>query len=42
MQKVVLGRTGLEVTRLGFGALEMRDVVETGVASRARSTPEWS
>ncbi len=30
MQKVVLGRTGLEVTRLGFGALEMRDVVENG------------
>ena len=30
LQKVVLGRTGLEVTKLGFGALEMRDVVENG------------
>lgn len=30
LKKVVLGRTGLEVTRLGFGALEMRDVVENG------------
>ena len=30
MEKVVLGRTGLEVTKLGFGALEMRDVVENG------------
>ena len=30
MEKVALGRTGLEVTKLGFGALEMRDVVENG------------
>ena len=30
MEKVLLGRTGLEVTKLGFGALEMRDVVENG------------
>ena len=30
MEKVVLGRTGLEVTKLGFGALEMRDIVENG------------
>ncbi len=30
LEKVVLGRTGLEVTKLGFGALEMRDVVENG------------
>ena len=30
LEKVVLGRTGLEVTKLGFGALEMRDVVGNG------------
>ncbi len=30
LERVVLGRTGLEVTKLGFGALEMRDVVENG------------
>lgn len=30
LPKVALGRTGLEVTRLGFGALELRDVKEAG------------
>jgi aryl-alcohol dehydrogenase-like predicted oxidoreductase len=30
LPKVTLGRTGLEVTRLGFGALELRDVREAG------------
>ncbi len=30
LPKVALGRTGLEVTRLGFGALELRDTVEKG------------
>jgi aryl-alcohol dehydrogenase-like predicted oxidoreductase len=30
LPKVELGRTGLEVTRLGYGALELRDVVAGG------------
>jgi len=30
LPKVKLGRTGLEVTRLGFGALELRDTIENG------------
>ena len=28
--KVTLGRTGIEVTRLGFGALELRATIENG------------
>lgn len=30
MEKRTLGRTGIEATRLGYGALELRDTVENG------------